>query len=120
MRVGKEGLGSDIKTLERLCADDNETLSLIDVATENPNCLHHAVNNVNGMRPEGNSRQTALRSLRKNAPEVHKEVISGKLSAHAGMLKAGLRRIESAIRFARVTLPLLRRQMWNHSVSARA
>jgi hypothetical protein len=87
-----EGLGSDVKTIQRMCSDDDETLDLIDVAIANPHGVHRDIDNINITQPNGTSRQNALRSLRKNAPLIHKEVISGKLSAHAGMIKAGLRR----------------------------
>ena len=115
VRVGKEweGLGSDVKTIQRMCADDAETLDLIDSALKNPNGVHHAVDIINAIKPDGTSRQAALRSLRKNAPAIHKEVISGKLSAHAGMLKAALRRIESeqfTVTRATYPLPLYRRK----------
>ncbi len=90
-----DGLGSDVKTIQRMCADDIETLTLIDEALKNPHGVHHAFDNVHSTKPDGTSRQAALRSLRKNAPAIHKEVISGKLSAHAGMLKAGLRQVTS-------------------------
>jgi hypothetical protein len=62
-----------------MCSDDVATVALIDEVIQNPT----GVNNVNTPRPQGNSRQAALRSLRNNAPLIHKEVISGKLSAHA-------------------------------------
>ncbi len=73
-----------------MCADDSATLSMITQAVKNPNGRRpkqKTVDNVHSSKPDGNSRQAALRSLRKNAPEIHDEVISGKLSAHAGMLK---------------------------------
>jgi hypothetical protein len=79
-----------------MCSDDDETLSLITQAAKGKQGkrtdLINNVNKVGSSTPEGNSRQAALRSLRKNAPAIHNEVISGKLSAHAGMIKAGLRR----------------------------
>jgi hypothetical protein len=87
-----EGLGSDVKTIQRMCADDAETLDLIDEVIQNPHGIHVDVNNINVTRPQGTSRQNALRSLRKNAPSIHREVITGRLSAHAGMIKAGLRK----------------------------
>jgi hypothetical protein len=70
-----EGLGSDVKTLERMCADDKETLSLITQAAKGKQGertdLIDNVNKVGSSTPEGNSRQAALRSLRKNAPLIH-------------------------------------------------
>jgi hypothetical protein len=42
--------------------------------------------------PEGNSQARALRRLRKDAPELHAEVLAGRLTPHAAMVKAGFRR----------------------------
>ena len=41
--------------------------------------------------PSGTSQTAALRRLRKDAPELHAEVLAGTLSAHAAMVKAGFR-----------------------------
>ena len=43
-------------------------------------------------RPEGNSRQYALRRLRGPRPDLHSRVIAGELTPHAAMLEAGFRR----------------------------
>jgi hypothetical protein len=65
---------------------------MIDEATQNPVGKHHDVDNIHVTRPDGTSRQASLRRLRKHAPSIHKEVVAGKLSANAGMVKAGLRK----------------------------
>jgi hypothetical protein len=62
-----EGIGSDIKTIQRMCADDAETLKLIDIAVQNPvgtNQHTEGDNIVIALSPKGNARQYALRSLR--------------------------------------------------------
>ena len=41
---------------------------------------------------QGTSATYALRKLRSDAPEIHAEVLSGTLSPHAGMIKAGFRK----------------------------
>ncbi len=46
------------------------------------------VNNVNVARPLGNTRQRALRQLRKSRPDLHAKVLKGKLSPHAAMIEA--------------------------------
>ncbi len=47
------------------------------------------VDNVNEvMRPNGNTRQHALRKLRKSRPDLHAKVLKGKLSPHAAMIEA--------------------------------
>jgi len=55
------------------------------------------MDNVHLAVPSGNSHQASLRRLRKHNPTIHKQVISGKLSAHAGMIKAGLRKPSMSI-----------------------
>ena len=84
------GLGVDIRTIKNICRDDAVALDAIDKATQNEPCKH-AVDNVNG-RPAGNSRDAALRRLRKDQPELHAKVLSGELSAHAAMVEAGYRK----------------------------
>jgi hypothetical protein len=81
-----KGLGSDITTIQRMCADDLDTIKLIEIATQNPTGVNLGVDNIHARRPDGTSQQASLRRLRKHAPEIHKQVISGKLSAHAGSL----------------------------------
>lgn len=43
-------------------------------------------------RGQGNSRAYALDRLERDAPEIYQEVVSGAISAHAAMLKAGLKK----------------------------
>lgn len=49
-------------------------------------------------RPTGTSVRAALRKLRKDAPELHAEVLAGRLSAHAAMLQAGYRKPTFTVR----------------------
>ena len=42
-------------------------------------------------RPYGNAATQALRRLREDAPELHDEVLAGRMSPHAAMVKAGFR-----------------------------
>jgi hypothetical protein len=42
-------------------------------------------------RPEGNSRDKALRRLRDHRPDLHAQVLANELSAHAAMVEAGFR-----------------------------
>lgn len=80
------GLGSDMALIERIVANDTETLDLLDQALQTPTGVH----NVN-TRPHGNAGATALRRLRKDAPELHADVLAGRLSAHGAMVQAGFR-----------------------------
>lgn len=92
-----EGLGTDRKTLERLCADDKEALNLLTKATTGkPGDNQYTVVNDNVMNhdnaEQGNSATYALRKLRTDAPALHRLVIAGELSPHAAMVEAGFRR----------------------------
>lgn len=84
-----KGIGSDVELIRRIVADDLETVDLLDQVLQNPAAVH-AGNNVPS-RPEGNSKEKALRRLRSSAPELHADVIAGRLSAHAAMVRAGYR-----------------------------
>lgn len=93
-----EGLGEDVDTLKRLCADDMETLDLLDAAMQagqkpgERTDLVSIINDVNDDRPAGTTRTYALRRLRKSRPDLHEQVIAGDLSPHAAMIEAGFRR----------------------------
>jgi len=91
-----EGLGVTIDLLKKLARGDNELIDLIDQATarkpgDNQYTMVH--NNImSHNETQGTSSTYALRKLRKDAPEIHKLVIKGELSPHAGMIKAGFRK----------------------------
>lgn len=44
------------------------------------------------VRPTGNTAAAALRRLRKDRPDIHARVLSGEISANAGMVEAGFRK----------------------------
>lgn len=90
------GLGSDVDLVRRIVAHDIEASDLLDQALQNTSSVH-AGNNVTS-RPEGNSRSKALRRLRKDAPELHADVLAGRISAHGAMVKAGYRPRTSTVR----------------------
>lgn len=86
------GIGATVELLKRLVKDDAEAVDLLDQALQNPPSTHAAVSNIHGTeRPSGTTKDRALRKLRKDAPELHAEVLAGRLSAHAAMVKAGYR-----------------------------
>lgn len=47
--------------------------------------------------PSGTSREAGLRRLRKDRPDLHAEVLAGRLSTHAAMVTAGFRRRKISI-----------------------
>ncbi len=73
-------------------------LDLIDQATQrrdgNPtgnNQYSGTVDIINSStpRPTGTSKQSSLRRLRKDRPDLHQRVINKEVSAHAAMIEAG-------------------------------
>ena len=85
------GIGAGVPLIRRLVGDRPETLSLLDEAIQNPVGTNQGVENMNTSRPTGTSKEYSLRRLRKDAPQLHEEVVSGRLSAHAAMVQAGFR-----------------------------
>lgn len=98
----EDGLGTTVDMLKRVCAGDTEVLDLLDQTMQQPNHrpTTESRDNVTTSDPNerGNSTAGALRRLRKDAPELHARVLDGELSAHAAMLKAGLRKRTISVR----------------------
>jgi hypothetical protein len=86
-----KGLGADIALIERITAEDIITADLLDRALQNPVGHPKSIGNNRPDRPEGTTKAKALRRLRKDAPELHSEVLAGRLSAHGAMVQAGYR-----------------------------
>lgn len=86
-----KGIGSSVDLVRRIVADDKEALDLLDQALQNPHGGDQSKNNNIQVAPQGTSAARALRKLRKDAPELHSDVLAGHLSAHAAMVKAGFR-----------------------------
>lgn len=95
-----EGLGTDLKTVTKLCEDDPEALDLLNrVAIEKPGgnrqsaevkSIHSNIMNA-FTPPQGTTRAYSLRRLAADAPMLHTRVLAGELSPHAAMVEAGLR-----------------------------
>lgn len=86
-----KGLGSDIDLVRRIVADDKGTFDLLDQALQNPVGTNMPFDNIQEHAPTGTSTNAALRRLRKGAPELHADVLAGRLSAHGAMVRAGFR-----------------------------
>ena len=86
-----KGLGADVDLVRRIVKDDIETLDLLDQALQNPVGRPEMNNIIQDKAPQGTSQDRALRKLRQDAPDLHAEVLTGRLSAHAAMVKAGFR-----------------------------
>lgn len=87
-----KGLGASADLMKRLVASDPEATDLLDQALQNTTGRPvESVDVINTSRPTGTSRSAALRRLRKDKPELHADVVAGRLSAHAAMVQAGFR-----------------------------
>ena len=91
-----EGLGTDVGTVKRLCADDAVALDLIDKAEKSAarqGARTDIYNNVQEVSsaPVGNSAQAAIRRLRKDRPDLHARVLAGEITPHGAMVLAGFR-----------------------------
>jgi hypothetical protein len=94
-----EGLKTEPRMLQRLCADDPEALDLLDSATVGKHGGDRKseeaikVNNVNldnaPKAEKGNTRQYALRRLRTQRSDLHAKVLRKELSTYAAMKEAG-------------------------------
>lgn len=86
------GLGSDVGLVRRIVAGDMEALDLLDQALQNKIGKPESLSNIQDKAPSGTSRDAALRRLRKDRPDLHAEVLAGRLTAHAAAVQAGFRR----------------------------
>lgn len=101
-----DGLGTDVKTLKNLCRDNPAALDALDRATQGRTGRPSAetVDNINDLKkPDGTSRDAALRRLRKHSdPEsddyredvagLYRQVLQGEKSCHRAMIEAGFRK----------------------------
>lgn len=98
-----EGLGADMPLIERIVADDPETVELLNEArlTDGPHNPSGRNQHNNPDGSHGNTKRTsntvndagyAIRRLRKQRPDLHARVIAKELSPHAAAVEAGFRR----------------------------
>jgi hypothetical protein len=90
-----DGLGGKPEIVARLLKDHREALDAHDQALKRPHGgprVKGKVDNINLAQPDGTSETHALRRLRKDQPELHADVLAGRLSAHAAMVQAGYRK----------------------------
>jgi hypothetical protein len=90
-----KGLGSTPDVIRRLVGGDTDLLDMIDEATTQPPGRpkrSETLDNIKGSRyPSGTSRENALRRLRTQRPDLHAEVIAGRMTCHAAAVAAGFR-----------------------------
>ena len=94
-----EGLGTELKTIQKLSSEDLETLDLLEqVKTKrfwggNRKSANFKIDKINFERAKkGTSVEYSLKRLRKQRPDLHQQVIQGKISANQAMIEAGFRK----------------------------
>lgn len=94
------GLGASVKLVRSLVRDDPVALDLFDQASQGANGgdrrSPHSTSLYNiqteAAPPTGTSREAGLRRLRSARPDLHAEVLAGRLTIHGAMVQAGFRR----------------------------
>lgn len=84
------GLGTTPDLLRNIAGNDNGFRNLLDAALQNPIGANQHSHNVTTL-PTGNSKEKALRRLRKDRPDLLERVEVGELSPHGAMVEAGFR-----------------------------
>ncbi len=91
-----EGLGADLDTLKRLCAGHQDVIDLIDRAEQGK---HGGDRKSERIKRVNHSLDTSkhtprtsqlLRRLRKDYPELHGQVLKGKITVNEGAIRAGI------------------------------
>lgn len=87
-----EGLGSDIKTLERLCFEDVEALTLLKDVTRQQGHRTDLHNNVMEVKQvQGNSKSYTVHRLERERPDLYEQVLTGDITPNAAAIEAGFR-----------------------------
>lgn len=87
-----QGLGASVELVERIVSVDPEATKMLRDALKEKRGPKNFRDNITETRVEtGTSRAYALDRLSREAPELHAQVLAGKMSAHAAMVKAGFR-----------------------------
>lgn len=92
------GLDTTVENLLTIAEGDTRLKDALDKVLQRPAHVHADVDNIH-VRPTGTSESAALRRLRKDAPELHADVLAGRISAHGAMVKAGFRRRTGTVRY---------------------
>jgi len=86
------GLGATVDLVKRVVAGDPEAEKALRDVLKDQGHRSDIRNNVTEVEVvTGNARAYALDRLAREAPELHAQVLAGKMSAHAAMVKAGFR-----------------------------
>lgn len=96
------GLGWAAEDVRRVCRGNVALYDLFDQALQRPHGTNQHSEDLYNVQdlsaPTGNSKQAALRKLRKNRPDLHAMVVNEELSPHAAMVEAGFRPRTASVR----------------------
>lgn len=92
-----DGLGSDLALVKRIVAG-TEVEDLLDQELRNPKGRPRKDANSNHSKVTGTTRSAALRRLRDQRPDLHAEVLAGRLTANAAAIQAGFRKRTFTVR----------------------
>ena len=104
------GWGEDPKKIEALIKDDPEVLPMFNAAMKQKTGPKDSLcNNRTEIerRTTGTTRAYTLTRLQKDNPEIYEEVKAGRLSANAGAVKAGWRKMPTPMEIIRKQIPKL-------------
>jgi hypothetical protein len=103
------GWGEDPKKIEALIKDDPEVLPMFREAMKGQAGRKCGDNITQLTKAEkGTSKAYTLTRLQKDNPEIYEEVKAGKLTANAGAIKAGWRKIPTPMEIIQRLLPKLK------------
>lgn len=88
------GLGTNVETLERLCRDDAEALTLLRQVTTRPKHIHASDSYIVTITDSdrGNARAYTLDRLSRERPDLYQQVVDKELTANAAAIEAGWRK----------------------------
>lgn len=93
------GLNTPFEYVLNICKPYNDVLDLIDEANNKEavqgirnDLKDNFVNNVNEVRPQGNTKASGLRRLRKDRKDLHEKVLDNDMTVNEAMIAAGFRK----------------------------
>lgn len=93
------GLNTPFEYVLNICKPYNDVLDLIDEANNKEavqgrrnDLKDNFVNNINEVRPQGTTKASGLRRLRKDRKDLHKKVLDNDMTVNEAMIAAGFRK----------------------------
>jgi len=93
------GLNTPFEYVLNICKPYNDVLDLIDEANNKEavqgrrnDLKDNFVNNINEVRPQGTTKASGLRRLRKDRKDLHEKVLDNDMTVNEAMIAAGFRK----------------------------